>query len=47
MLPKQLRQHSGKAFRCAFAGVQIQGWLDEFQLIEQEGVTDQCTITRA
>ena len=40
MLPKQLRQHSGKAFRRAFAGVQIQGGLDEFQFIEQESVTD-------
>ena len=40
MLPKQLRQQSGKAFRRGFAGVQIQGGLDEFQFIEQESVTN-------
>lgn len=40
MLPKQLRQQSGKAFRRVFAGVQIQSGLDEFQFIEQEGIAD-------
>ena len=44
MLPKQLYQHSGKAFHRAFANVQIQGGFDEFQFIEQEGVADQCAV---
>ena len=42
--PSNCANTRAKRSRRAFAGVQIQGGFDEFQLIEQEGVTDQCTV---